>query len=144
MKNARQKRSEKAKTRKSTSIARSGGGADELLSRIEKADPDTHRQASSKSPKKRKGDTAYGGGGGFQLSTPKEFLIGAAALGGLGFVAYHAKKKNYELILRPATTTTNGDTPISGQQCICIILWKLLIVVAYLALFKFCINIIFS
>ena len=91
LKNARQKRSEKAKTRKSTSIARSGGGADELLSRIEKADPDTHRQASSKSPKKRKGDIAYGGG--FQLSTPKEFLIGAAALGGLGFVAYHAKKK---------------------------------------------------
>ena len=61
-----------------------------MLSRIEKADPDTHRQASSKSPKKRKGDTY---GGGFQLSTPKEFLIGAAALGGLGFVAYHAKKK---------------------------------------------------
>lgn len=139
MKNARQKRSEKAKTRKSTSIARSGGGADEFLSRIEKADPDTHRQSSSKSPKKRKGDTY---GGSFQLSTPKEFLIGAAALGGLGFAAYHAKKKNYELILRPATT--NGDTPISGQQCICIILWKLLIVVAYLALFKFCINIIFS
>jgi hypothetical protein len=99
LKRARQKKSQLAAERKASrkhaitrSTKSSKDSAEDLVRRIERADPETHTRSSSRSrsPKRRRGASPSGG---FKFGSTKDFALGAVFLGGMALAAYEAKKK---------------------------------------------------
>jgi hypothetical protein len=126
LKRARQKKSQLAAERKASrkhaitrSTKSSTDSAEDLVRRIEKADPETHTRSSSRSrsPKRRRGASPSGGFKGLALGSTKDFALGAVFLGGLALAAYEAKKKignSSSGRASPASQTPSTMNPTGG------------------------------